>query len=576
MGKYQSNRLNHVFLGCSATFLLCQSTLVYSQETNPLTQELLHLKNKQQFEQVDENFKKAQQFLEDKQAVEKETTSTLATESLDNTSKKITRITVDLGGQNVSLNIDEIRQRYLNKPLSTKVVFQLVKDLTDLLYRSGYVTSAIGLKNPKIKNGDLDFVVLWGTVNDILVAGEKATDFKDKAMLAVLPNLKNKLLNVYDIDQMVEILNTTNKIAKVNVVASQQKGASNLSIERQRSDWPDVTLSVNNSGTENNANGRNQASLNVAWSDLFGTNDRWSFSTGYRFYKQSKANQQRNYALSYIQPLSFSTLELKLAESEYKKTLQGENDVYTSSGKTQTATLKLSQVLLRNKETILSVYGELEFKKRLSYFSDIEIGDYHNNKLNVGLSYVTNLGYGKLYSDIAYANGLRWFGADYSAYDTKREKTLKLLSGSVNWLRPIVMFDRSMTYQARIGAQYGFDSLYSENQFSIGDEYTVRGFKGGAASGDSGAYFSQTLSMPFYPQKAYLSQISPFVGVDIGKVHVKQSHQTDTLAGFALGLKGQVRLFNFSFTYAQPLNTVKKVKPQNKKPVYYVNGSISF
>ncbi|SUB36370.1 hemolysin activation/secretion protein-1 [Pasteurella multocida] len=44
MGKYQSNRLNYLFLGCSATFLLCQSTLAYSQETNPLTQELLHLK----------------------------------------------------------------------------------------------------------------------------------------------------------------------------------------------------------------------------------------------------------------------------------------------------------------------------------------------------------------------------------------------------------------------------------------------------------------------------------------------------------------------------------------------------
>ncbi|EGP06039.1 LspB, partial [Pasteurella multocida subsp. gallicida str. Anand1_poultry] len=98
-----------------------------------------------------------------------------------------------------------------------------------------------------------------------------------------------------------------------------------------------------------------------------------------------------------------------------------------------------------------------------------------------------------------------------SAYDTKREKTLKLLSGSVNWLRPIVMFDRSLTYQARIGAQYGFDSLlFGKSIFLFGDEYTIRGFKGGAASGDSGAYFSQTLSIPFYPQKAYLSQISPF------------------------------------------------------------------
>ncbi len=140
----------------------------------------MHLKNKQQFENVNENFKKAQQFLENKQAVEEEAKSTLATDSVDDTSKKITRITIDLGGKGGALNFDEVSQRYLNKPLSTKVVFQLVKDLTDLLYRSGYVTSAIGLKNPKIKNGDLEFVVLWGTVNDILVRGEKATHLEIK------------------------------------------------------------------------------------------------------------------------------------------------------------------------------------------------------------------------------------------------------------------------------------------------------------------------------------------------------------------------------------------------------------
>ncbi|SUB36369.1 hemolysin activation/secretion protein-2 [Pasteurella multocida] len=142
---------------------------------------------------MNENFKKAQQFLEDKQAVEEEAKSTLATDSVDETSKKITRITIDLGGKGGALNFDEVSQRYLNKPLSTKVVFQLVKDLTDLLYRSGYVTSAIGLKNPKIKNGDLEFVVLWGTVNDILVAGEKATHFRDKSHVSCVAKSEKQI-----------------------------------------------------------------------------------------------------------------------------------------------------------------------------------------------------------------------------------------------------------------------------------------------------------------------------------------------------------------------------------------------
>lgn len=574
MRKDKYPKLNRLFLSCSATLLLGHSTIAYTNPANPLTEELSRLKNKEQFENVDKNFEKAEKFLENQHATEEKGASDLDIPTT--TQQRITSVTIDLSGENVSLDFSHVIDAYRGKPLSTKVVFQLVKDLTDVLYRSGYVTSAIGLKNAKIQNGDLEFVVLWGTVNEFLIDGEKATTFKDKAMLSVLPNLKEKLLSIHDIDQIVETLNTTNKTAKVNVVAAEEKGLSNLNIERQRTALPDLTLSVNNSGTGNNANGRNQATMNLAWSDLFGTNDRWNFSTGYRFYKQSKINQQRNYSLSYTQPFSFSTLELKLSESEYKKGLQGTIDAYSSSGKTQTATLKLTHVLLRNKDTILSAYGELEFKKRVSYFSDIQIGDYHNNKLNVGLSYVTNLGYGKLYSDISYANGLRWFGANYSAFDANREKTLKLLSGSINWQRPISWFDRAMNYQLRIGAQYGFDSLYSENQFSLGDEYTVRGFKGGAASGDSGAYLSQTLTVPFYPQKAYLSQISPFFGVDIGRVHVKQSHKTDTLSGFALGVKAQVKLLALSLTYAKPLNGVGNVGPSHKKPVYYFSASVSF
>lgn len=574
MRKYKYPKLNRLVLSCSAAFLLGHSTIAYANQDNPLTEELLRLKNKEQFENVDKNFEKAEQFLENQQAVEEKGPS--LNDLTTNTKQQITSISIDLSGEKVSLDFSPVIQAYQGKPLSTKVVFQLVKDLTDVLYRSGYVTSVIGLKNAKIQNGDLQFVVLWGTVNDILVDGEKASAFKDKAMVSVLPNLKGKLLSIHDVDQMVEILNTTNKSAKVNVVAAEEKGLSNLNIERQRTILPDLTLSVNNSGTGNNANGRNQATMNVGWSDMLGTNDRWNFSTGYRFYKQSKINQQRNYSLSYTQPFSFSTLELKVSESEYKKGLQGTIDAYSSSGKTQTATMKLTRVLLRNKDTILSAYGELEFKKRVSFFSDIQIGDYHNNKVNVGLSYVTNLGYGKLYSDISYANGLRWFGANYSAFDSQGEKTLKLLSGSINWQRPISLFNREMNYQLRIGAQYGFDSLYSENQFSLGDEYTVRGFKGGAASGDSGAYLSQTLTVPFYLQKAYLSQISPFFGLDIGQVHVKQSHKTDTLSGFAFGVKAQVKLLALSMTYAKPINGVGNAGQSHKKPVYYFSASVSF
>ncbi|NBI43814.1 ShlB/FhaC/HecB family hemolysin secretion/activation protein [[Haemophilus] felis] len=569
-----------LFLSCSATFLLTYPNSTFSaNQTNPPTQEdatlareLLHLKNKQQFDEVDKNFKKANKFLapsqENHQQQIKPTDNTIST-------RKITCVSVDIGSEKVTLDFSRVINDYQGKALSTQVVFQLVKDLTDVLYRAGYVTSAIGLKNHKIQNGDLQFVVLWGRVSDVLVEGKVPENFKDKAMISVLPTLKGKLLNIYDIDQLVEILNTTNKNAKVNVVAADTQGSSHLNIERKRTYFPEVGFGLNNSGTESNANGRNQATLNISLSDVLGTNDQWHFSTGYRLYKQNKANQQQNYALSYSQPFSFSTLDVKLSQSQYEKAVKGVNGTYASSGKTQTLGLKLTNVLSRNQNSILSAYGELEFKKRVSYFADIQTGNYRNNKANIGLSYVTNFAQGKLYADISYTNGLRWFGANYSAYDDKREKTLKLLSGSVNWQRLISLFKRSMNYQLRIGGQYGFDSLYSENQFSIGDEYTVRGFKGGAASGDSGVYLSQTITVPFYPQKPYLSQISLLAGLDVGQVYVRKTHKSDTLAGIALGVKAQVKSLSLSFTYGQPLKGANDVE-NNRQPVYYFNGSISF
>lgn len=572
--------LNRLFLSCAVVFLLSYSNTAYSnnQINNPikedqrLARELLHLKNKQQFDDVERGFEKAQKFLANHQDKNQKEASIISNTT---TKQKITSVSVDLAGKKVALNFDKVINAYQGKDLSAQVVFQLVKDLTDILYRAGYVTSAIGLKNNKIQNSDLQFVVLWGTVNDLLVEGKAPEAFKDKVMVSVLPRLKGKILSVYDIDQLVEILNSTNKSAKVNVVAADTKGSSNLNIERNRTYFPDVTLGVNNSGAENNANGRNQVTLNIGLSDLLGTNDRWNFSMGHRFYKENNINQQQNYSLSYSQPLAFSTLDIKLSESRYKKGLKGINDTYSLSGKTQVATVKLSKVLLRNQEMILSAYGELEFKKRVSYFTDIQTGNYLNNKANIGLAYITNFAQGKLYADISYTNGLRWFGANYSAYDDKREKTLKLLSGSVNWQRLISLFKRSMNYQLRVGGQYGFDSLYSENQFSIGDEYTVRGFKGGAASGDSGVYLSQTITVPFYPQKPYLSQISLLAGLDVGQVYVRKTHKSDTLAGIALGVKAQVKSLSLSFTYGQPLKGANDVE-NNRQPVYYFNGSISF
>lgn len=296
-----------------------------------LTQELQQLKNQQQFNQVNEGLKRAEQFLRRSDDSAPKRAAGQENEN-DSTAPRITSISIDLQGRNIPLDFSETIADYEGKPLTTKQVFELVKALTDVLYQAGYVTSAIGLKDAP-SEGNLAFVVHWGLVNDYYVNGEQPQRFKDKAMVAVLPNLRDKIFNIYDIDQLVESLNTVNKSAKINVIADQKPAYSNLDIQVQRKRLPRLTVGLNNSGTGNNANGRNQATLNLAWSDLFGTNDSWNFSSGYRFYKDRKRNGQQNYALLYSQPFSFYTLDLKVSQADNEKELIGRHRFIPRHGK---------------------------------------------------------------------------------------------------------------------------------------------------------------------------------------------------------------------------------------------------
>ncbi|WP_143529653.1 POTRA domain-containing protein, partial [Rodentibacter caecimuris] len=245
--------------------------------TDVLTQEQQQLKHQRIIQETDEALKKAEKFL--RKEADPKTDNTLTDDT--QTDRTIKRITVDQAGQSVRLDFDSVIKQYEGKPLTTKQVFALVKDLTDVLYRAGYVTSAVGLKSNVTDKNELDFIIHWGYVSDYFVNGALPETFKDKAMLFVLPNLKNKLLNVYDVDQLVEILNTTNKSTEIKVIAAEKDGESNFNLITQRTYLPRITLGFNNSGAENNENGRNQLTASISWSDLLGINDSWYFSTGY-------------------------------------------------------------------------------------------------------------------------------------------------------------------------------------------------------------------------------------------------------------------------------------------------------
>lgn len=562
LNKNIKNSINYTAL----LFLFSVSIVGYAEPT-PLEQENIRLKHQENLKLSNDGIEQATSLRKDG-AIE-----TSVDKNVDQTLPLIKQISIDTEIGVYLTEFNEIIAQYIGTNLTTTQIYNLSKDLTQALYQAGYVTSAIGLKTDVIENGYIPFVVHWGKVDQLYVNGKLPKDFKDRGMLWVLPTLQEMPLNIFQIDQLIEILNTTNKKASIDVSASDKISYSNLNFLVKRSLLPAMQIGFNNSGTGNNANGRNQATLAWQVGDLLGLNDSWSFSTGYRFYKNHQANNQINYSISYSQPISTYTLDTRLNQSSYEKEIKGSFGSYSSEGKTKSLNLKLSKVLMRNKESIFSIYSELEFKKRITFIVNRQALNRNEYKINLGISYISQLVGGRLYTDLNYANGLNWFNGKKLAYEQNKEKTLKALSANLTWSKLFAIKQKPLNYQLRLGGQYSTDALYSENQFSIGDEYTVKGFKGGALSGEKGIYASQTLTLIFQPNKFYIQQIAPFVGLDIGEVYQKVDNSKEVISGFAIGAKSTIGGLSLSLTYARPLHTISN---QSKKPVIYVNGSISF
>ena len=101
--------------------------------------------------------------------------------------------------------------------------------------------------------------------------------------------------------------------------------------------------------------------------------------------------------------------------------------------------------------------------------------------------------------------------------------------------------------------QYTQDVLYGSEKISMGDEYTIRGYKGDSIQGDSGYYVKNELAYNLNIDK--VGSISPYIGYDFGQSWNNEVHdiyRTGRMSGYVIGLKYYGDIFNFDIAYTKP------------------------
>lgn len=412
----------------------------------------------------------------------------------------------------------EIVERYEGKMLGRAEIFELVKELTDFYISHGYATTLIGIEPGNIKTGTLSLRVLWGKINDLTVNGQAPTFLERTRLFTAYPFSKNKILNMQDIDQMVENLLRVSSKDNIEIQPSVLNSYSDLNLLHE----PEFPLSfatgLNNSGYK--ADGWQQYYSSVTAKNIAGINDIFNAYYSWNNLINGQDSQDA-WSLSYSAPLGYWLFDAFYYKSSYDKTLAGYNANYASEGDSDRASLRVSRMLGRNATGKTSWWAKVERRSSTNSIENqrIDVSSKTYTAISSGATWVGSLMNGWFYGDLGVTAAVPWFGsawkndADLKGFDLDYVK----YNGIASWTRPLFQAGRlGGVYELNAGLQYTPHVLVSDAKLTLGDEFTVRGFKDDSLLVDSGGWIANTLQFPFDIGVGGIYQLIPYLGYDLG------------------------------------------------------------
>jgi hemolysin activation/secretion protein len=499
----------------------------------------------------------------------------------------IQTIIVDAGeSPDSAVNVDNILAAYKNRELGSADLFALIRDVTNRYAEAGYSTTTISLVPKNMKQGIVELKINWGRVEGWLLNGKAPEGIKEKLLTEfAMPGVAGKPLNIHQVDQMVENLNNAAKTARVDIQPSDRLGYSYLNVITEDKGLPSLTLRGDNSGMGSPSNGRYRYTASTSISDLLLGNDTLGLNLSSRRFQDNDVNSEYNAGITYSLPIGFSKLDLRFNDSQYEKPLNnGKYGYYNSDGNSQTYAAKFSEVVMREKTQKLSLFTELEHKKSANYISKsfVQTSSQPYTSLGFGLEHVTQFLGGSLYSDATFSRGLSAWESSKAAYKgqpndingNREQKHFRKVELNTAWSRPFSLLNQNFNFSSRIGAQYSKDNLLVAEKIGLGDEFTVRGFKGPALWGDQGVYISNTVSLPL---SVLGGTVSPSLGLDSGYVRdVTYKQNSGGITGLALGASGSWRYGGASITLGVPLAMDHSIKDSTDTTVIYLSTYLTF
>lgn len=439
--------------------------------------------------------------------------------------------------------LNKIKKQVAGKCLGMNGLKKAAVLFQDYYINAGYITTRVEIPSQDLLTKKLNLTVMPGKISEIIIVDNDISKW-------VLPFSEGDILNIRDVEQGLENIQRTPDVdVKINIVPGQKNGTSNLVINTQRKTTWSVRASYNNYGDDSTGNqligGVGYLYNATRLSDLFYLAGTGSQTGGYK-----------NVSAYYSVPFGYTDLSLFYSKSKSTQGIDVGAYTFDYVGETEYFSLKSNRMLYRNVNSKLSASAEL-IRRKYDYTlggTELVLQKRDMGNIRLGLNYKRNFTGAALDSTLTWQRFTKAFGGT----DTPDMRTgtvskkSQIVNLNVNYVKWLTMLPVNAYYELNFGAQYSPDNLTLQDQFTIGDRWSVRGFQNSdGIYGNKGFFIQNTLSVV-----TRFDGITPYVGTDYGQIIgtlPSQDLSDKNIIGGILGVKGVIKAVEYDASLSAPL-----------------------
>ncbi|MDZ7970371.1 MAG: ShlB/FhaC/HecB family hemolysin secretion/activation protein [Nostoc sp. DedSLP03] len=453
---------------------------------------------------------------------------------------------------------------FTKRPISLTEVYQARSKITELYVKNGYITSGAYIPPQTIQSGVLKIQVVEGKLEDIQVTGTRRLNpnyVRSRLAIATSPPLnRQRLLEALQLLQ----LNPLIKNVTAELSAGSQTGTSLLEVKIREAKTFSGQIVLDNGRSPSVGSFRRGLRLNEA--NLLGLGD--GLSVGY-----TNTDGSNSFDASYTLPLNprngtltfnygttssnvieppFDTLDIESASRYYELTfrqpiVQTPTQEFALGLTASRRESDISWKLQKESEggfppSLLSPGADEEGRTRVSALRFFQEWTSRNSREVIALRSQFSLGIDVLNATV-----------NQDAPDSR----FFAWQGQAQWAR---LLAPETLLLLRLNTQLASTTLLPIEQFGLGGQDSIRGYRQDYLLTDNGTFVSAEVQVPILrlPQINSILQVIPFVDFGVGwNSSGKENPERNTLAAVGLGLRwAQGDRFTVRLDWGIPLVSV--------------------